>query len=101
MDKQISKWALGALALASLAGCSSIGNAPSGASADQVKAEMQQEPPLQQIRNLLFAPMPPAQKETQIKAIEDKYHVSRNDAMKNLPKAKFSNQAPPEVPTGH
>ena len=99
--KKLTQFAIVVCAPILVAGCSSIGNAPSGASVDQVKAELQQEPPLQQIRNIMFSPMPAAQREAQIKAIEDKYHVSRNDAMNNLPKAKFSNQAPPEVPTGH
>jgi len=83
-----------------LVGCN-VGNAPAGASVDQVKAEVAQEPPLQQIRNLMFSPLPAAQREAQIKAIEDKYHVKREDAVSNLQKPTFdTNATPPERPTG-
>jgi hypothetical protein len=100
MKFNFTQIALASLSFGSLIGCSNIGNAPAGASVDQLKSEEAQEPPLQQIRNLEYSPTPPAQKEQQIKAIEDKYHVSRDDANKNLPPVKFSNTPPPELPTG-
>ncbi|MDR3690875.1 MAG: hypothetical protein P4L46_15965 [Fimbriimonas sp.] len=86
-------------ALFMIVGCG-CGNAVEGASPEQVKAEVDKQPPLQQIRNIMMEPTPPSQKEARIKAIEDKYGVKRGDAMKNLPPVKFNMQPPPEVPTG-
>ena len=100
MKKKLLLGAAMGVALGILAGCDNVGNAPAGATTDQVKAEQEKQEPLQQIRNIMYSPVPQAQKDQQIKAIEDKYHVKREDAMKNLPAVKFSNDKPAEVPTG-
>lgn len=94
---------IGFATLPFVSGCENIGTAQAGASPDQVKKEIESQPPKQQIRNLMYAPLPPAEKEKQIKALEEKYHVTREDAMaeiKDAPPPKFSNEKPPEIPTG-
>ena len=91
---------VGILLVFAVEGCN-VGTAPEGASPEQVKAEVAQQPPLQQIRNIMHAPIPPAEQERQIKEIEQKFGVKREDAMKDLPKPKFDTSSkPPEVPTG-
>ncbi len=89
------------IAAVAVCGCDNIGNAPQGASPEQVKAELNSQSPLQQIRAVMFSPTSDANKEKQIKALEDKYHVKREDAMKDLPPVKFNTSTPPpEKPTG-
>lgn len=100
MNKFNLLFVIGVVAALTSAGCNA-GTAPAGASPEQVKAEVDKEPPLQQIRNLMFAPIPPAEKERQIKELEAKFNVKREDAMKDLPKPKFdTSKPPPEVPSG-
>jgi hypothetical protein len=90
MKKNLLRLAVACASVTLIVGCSNIGNAPAGASDADLKKEMDSEPPLQQIRNLQFAPMPPSDKEAKIKEIEQKYGVKREDAMKNLPPVKFN-----------
>lgn len=85
-----------------LAGCDNVGSAPTGATAEQYKADLEKQPPLQQIRNIMFEPTQDKEsKDRRIKEIEDKYHVKREDAMKDLPEVKPNlDQKPPEMPQG-
>ena len=99
MKKKFIQGLLVGFSFTMLVGCN-FGNAVEGASPEQVKAEVDKQPPLQQIRNIMFEPCRPEQKEARIKAIEQKYGVKREDAMKDLPAPKFSMTPPPSVPTG-
>lgn len=68
------------LAAASLlAGCSNVGNAPEGPTADQVQAELAKQDPQQQIVAIQHSPIPFAEKEKKIQEIEKKYGITRKD----------------------
>lgn len=73
--KRILVLALGAGALA-LGGCS-VGDAPKGLDAAQVQTEFSKQDPQKQIQGLMASPLPAAEKEKRIKAIEDQYGIKR------------------------
>lgn len=75
------------------AGCSNIGNAPSGLSEDEAKDWVNSLPPEEQIKMIQSSPMPGADKEKRIKEIREKH---------NLPESTTSEDkgGKPNLPTG-
>ncbi|MBS1707345.1 MAG: hypothetical protein JSS65_01345 [Armatimonadetes bacterium] len=73
-----------AMAAWGLAACDNIGNAPSGKSADEMKAYVDQQKPEDQIKMWEASPAPAAEKAKKIAEIRKKY---------NLPESGPSNGA--------
>lgn len=63
----------------SFAGCSSIGNAPSGMSEDEAKDWINSQPPEEQIKLINSSPMSPADKEKRINEIRQKHGLSQTE----------------------
>lgn len=76
-------WMALALAIAASVGGCALGMAPRGPDAAEVKKELNELPPQKQIQYWQTSPAPANVKAEKIKEIEDKYHVTADQAPAN------------------